>query len=810
MHLLRTTLRTLLRNRLSTAINLAGLTLGVTACLVIFLITHFELSFDTFHPDRGRIYRLVGQLSFTHKPGAEPVGFVPRAMPRAVRAEIEGLEKVAAFHNTEMPVTVPDGSPGGKRFEGRKMGLEPARIIVTEPEYFDIFPYEWLAGNPQTALSEPFRVVLTEEKARLYFGDLPADQLLGRELIYRDSLRAQVSGIVRGWSGNTDLTFTDFISQVTIGASWLKREINLEEWNDIWSASQAFVKLERGVTPAQLEAQFPAFAARHFGPERGTGEISVLPALQPLSDLHFNYDFKDNYSRKAHLPTLYGLLAVALFILLIAAINFINLATARSLQRAREVGVRKVLGGSRGALALQFMGETLVLTLAATGLGLLLTPWVIGQFRSFVPDDFRWSLLNPSTGLFLLTLILTTTLLAGFYPSRVLSAYQPAATLRGQAALSGNRRGYLRQGLIVFQFTVSLVFIVGSIVVGRQLDFIRQKDLGFASNAVVVLDIAPDDKNRVLAGQIRQMAGVERVAMQWFAPLSEGYMLTRMKYKGGTTPFETDVSAKIGDENFIPLYGFRLLAGRNFRPADSLRELVINEKYARMLGFRQPADAVGQLLEFQGREYPVCGVVADFHEETLHRPIGPTFMANLPDLTKGVAVKLAGNDVQGTMAGIEAAYRSIFPDRPFAWTFLDDSIAKLYGKEQKTAQLVRTATLVAILISCLGLFGLITFMAEQRRKEIGVRKVLGASAASIAALLSRDYLKLVLLAFGIASPLAWWAMNRWLQDFAYRIDLQGWMFIVAGAVAVAVAFLTVGAESWRAGRENPVKALRRE
>lgn len=811
---LRTAIRNLARHRVSTLINLLGLTIGVTACLVIYVVTSFELSFDTFHPDSDRIYRVVGKALMGKSAEEHPVGFIPRAAPKAIREEVAGLEEVAAFHNLRSHVFIPDGTREMKRFDEKTLGTEQAQIIIADPQYFAIFRYEWLAGSPQTALKDPLKVVLSEQKARLYFGDIPLSNMLGREVIYRDSVRTTVSGIVKDWTHNTDFTFTDFISAATIRASLLKNEFNLDEWNDIWSASQVFVKLDKKVTSAEVNARLMTFSKNHFGPKRGTGDFRVTPLLQPLSDLHFNADYQDNYSRKAHLPTLYGLMGVALFILLIAAINFINLTTAQSVTRTREVGMRKVLGGSRVGLVAQFLSETFILTLLAVGVALLLTRPVLSAYQSFIPKGVAFSVLNPQILLFLLALTVITTLLSGFYPAWILSAHQPARALKGQTGLLGNQKGYLRQGLIVFQFTVSLVFIIGTIMIGRQLTFMRDKDLGFSTDAIVLIDTQHDEASAVLAQKIRQLSGVDRVAMQWFPPMGEGYMVTKLKYRG-KTEIETDVSAKVGDENFIPLYQMRIVAGRNFMPSDTTRELVINQTYARKLGFKQPAEAVGKLLNFNGKDYPIAGVVADFHEETLHRPIQSTFITYIPRMSRNIAVKLATkgramSDVTVTLAAIEKAWQAVYPDEKFAYTFLDDSIARLYEKDQKTAQLVNTATAVAILISCMGLFGLALFTAEQRTKEIGIRKVLGASLASIITLLSGNFIKLVFIAIVVASPIAWYVTDKWLQDYAYKVNLEWWVFVLAGLMATGIALLTVCFQSIRAALTNPVTSLRNE
>lgn len=806
---LKIAFRHLTKHKVSTSINLLGLTLGVTACLVIYLITNYELSYDTFHPNRERIYRLVGDVKYDATSERHSVGFIPNAVPAGIRKEIAGLETVAAFHNIETDVLIPNGEEKPTRFESRRRTGGNADIIVADPQYFDIFTYQWLAGNPKTALKEPFNVVLSEKKARKYFGNLPLSDILGKEVIYQDSVRASVSGIVKDWTQPTDFTFTDFISMATVRASQLKKDINLDSWNDNWSASQAYVKLPVGTTPAQVAPMLQQFAQRHYAKE-----MKFWPALQSLSDLHFNADYRDNYSRKAHLPTLYGLMGVAAFILIIAAINFINLSTAQSMQRAKEIGIRKVMGSSRKSLVLQFLSETALLTFLAVLIGLLITSPILAAMQSLTPNGLTYNLFSLQNLLFLVSLIILTSLLAGLYPSWLLSSYLPALTLKGQNSLKISQKGYLRKGLIVFQFTVSLAFIIGTLMVGRQLSFMRDKDLGFSTDAIIDVHAPWGDKGQVLAQKIKQLSGVDQVTMQWFPPMGSSYMLTKLTYRGKKT-IETDVSAKIGDANYIPLYKLRLLAGRNYLPSDSLREFVINATYAKTLGFKKPADALNQFVEFGDKKLPIVGVVADFHEQSFHEKISAAFIANMPDREKHIGVKLAtkgqqADDLKATLANIEKAWQEVYPDNKFDFAFLDDSIAKLYEKEQKTAQLVNLATAIAILISCMGLFGLATFTAEQRTKEIGVRKVLGASVVSIVGLLSTDFLKLIIVALLLASPLAWWAMNEWLKGFAYKVDMEWWVFALAGLVAIAITLITISSQSLKAALTNPTQSLRAE
>lgn len=806
--------RNLWKHKATASINLLGLSLGISACLVLGVIIHFELSFDRFHPDQERIYRVVGQVKFGQDPKFNPIGFVPRAVPATLQEEVKNLETVASFHNLETQVIVPQQGKADKIFPGRAMGKDAAQIVVADQNYFDIFKYQWLAGNPEGALAEPFRVVLTAPKAQFYFGAGDPQSFIGRELIYRDSVRVTVSGIIAPWTERTDLSFTDFISLPTIRASRIKNEINLDEWNDIWSASQVFVKRPANTSEEQVTAQLKAFGKRHFGPKAGTGDFVMDLQLQPLSNLHFNPAYGDNYSRKAHLPTLYGLAGVALFILIIAAINFINLSTAQASQRSREVGMRKVLGSSRWGLIGQFMSETLILTLIALVVALLMANPILHLFQSFIPAGIQFSLFNPTILLYLVGLALLTVFLAGFYPALVLSAYRPALTLKGTQALPANSRGYFRKGLIVFQFTLSLIFIIGTLMVGRQLNFMRNADLGFSTDQVITLNTPHDNRGAVLAEKVQQIAGVKQVTKQWSAPLSEAYALTKLIYEREGKK-EIEVSAKIGDANFVPMYQFKLVSGRNYYPSDTLKEFVINQSLVKAMGLKHDAEALGQLLNLNGKNYPIVGVVADFHENTLHQKIKPTFIAYIPNMAGNLGVKLnaAGQnmgDVKSTLAKIQSTWKAIYPDDKLEYAFLDDTIDKLYNGEQKLATLVNTAAAIAVLISCLGLLGLATFTAEQRTKEIGVRKVLGASISGIVLMLSRDFVLLVGIAILIGSPVAWWALRKWLNHFEYRVQLEWWVFALAGVMALGIALITVSFQSLKAAVRNPVESLRGE
>ncbi|BAU54396.1 ABC transporter permease [Mucilaginibacter gotjawali] len=805
--------RNISRNKLYTLINVLGLSLGVSACLIIYLITSFELNYDTFHPDKERIYRIVTHLQFKEGDASDIAGGIT-ILPSRLRTELSGFENVATFCNYFPKVSVPSGGHIAKKFDAPKEGGEASPVIIAEPQYFSIFKYKWLKGEPSTALNGPFKVVLSEQEAHKYFGSIPLDDIMGREIIYNDSLRVAVSGIVKDWNKNTDFAFKDFISFATIPNSFVKNDIDLKNWGMWEFNSQGFVKLAKNVTAAQVEKQFPAFVKAHM-----TQDSKAKLSLQPINDIHFNNLYQDSYSRQTHLPTLYALMAIAAFILIIAAINFINLSTAQSLRRAKEVGVRKALGGSKASLTFQFLIETFAVTVLAVILAIVVTNPIIASFHSLIPKGVKLHLLTPQVLLFLFLLIFITSLLAGFYPARVLSSYLPGLSLKGQGSPNLNRKSYLRKTLIIFQFTVSLIFIIGTMVIGSQLHFILNKDLGFNRDAIVTI---PTDYNNkaervlVFANKLKEIPGITLISRHQQTPASQRHSGTIINVKGAGGA-KINASFDLCDENYLPLFGLRLLAGRNIAHSDTLKEFLINETCAKALGFIKPEDAVGKLLTtgIGGYTCPVSGVVKDFHSQSLHDPIVPFFMGSLSRNERSISLKLATQgkqavDFKKTISRVEIAWKQVYPEDKFEYHFFDDTIAAMYDKEQKTSQLMNTAMLIAIFISCMGLFGLATFTAQQRLKEISIRKVLGASVSGIVTMLSRDFLILVVIALLIASPIAYYFMHQWLQNFAYRVDISWWIFVLSGSGAILIALLTISFQSIKAALCNPVKSLKSE
>jgi ABC-type antimicrobial peptide transport system permease subunit len=817
--------RILVRNKLYTLINVVGLALGVCVCIIIWLVDSYDLNFDRFHPDGDRIYRVV----VGGKPGEARPAVILRPMPAAMRAAIPGLEGMTAYftYDESQTVRVPVQGHPTLDFQPRLPGEDRTTgIIIADTGWFHVFSYRWLAGNPATALAAPFQVVLTESAVERYFGDVQPMAAVGRELIYADSLHVHVSGVVRDWTQHSDLAYTDIISSPTINVSFLKETDRMDDWeprlgpDHPWPS--CYVKLAGGVNTGQVEAQMNGIAAKRdiqtpFGP--------YTQKLQPLSDVHFNADYFDFAGRrKAHRPTLYALAGIALFILVLAAVNFINLATAQSLQRAKEVGVRKVLGSGKGRLIRQFLVETGVLTALALGTAVLMVWPVMRWFRDYIPAGIHFNPLTPANLLFLAGVLITVTLAAGFYPAQVLAGYQPVETLKGSGSIRGGEKWWLRQSLVVFQFTISLVFIIVTLVIGSQIRYMLNTDYGFRSDAIVTVQgiqgvqgqgkgIDPSMRDlKLLKQRYSALPGIAEVIQEATAPIGGGQIGGRMTYKG-QKPVEIFTNAEFADDRFIPFYGMRMVAGRNLRHSDSLTEYVINETAARQLGFATPSAALGQFLG--DNAVPIVGVVADYHEGSFQKPIHPMVIGHLPMAERNLGIRLAStgkgaDNVKSTLDAMEKIYKEVYPGAGFSYTFMDDSIRRLYEVEQKTASLVRLAMGLAIIISCMGLFGLSLFTAERRAGEIGIRKVLGATTANITVMLNRQYIRLVLLALVIASPIAWMLARQWLQNFAYRVAVNGWVFVIAGLSAIGLALATVSYQSIRAALANPIRSLRSE
>ncbi|CAN5821805.1 ABC transporter permease [soil metagenome] len=811
-----TAVRNFWRNKAFSVINVLGLSIGISAALVIFLIVYYELSYDKFEPDSDRIYRVTMDMKFNGNEGHSAA--VPAALSKAVQTEVTGVEQT-------VPVMQFQGD-GTAKVTIAKETAKPvvykkqADIVYTGPQYFYLIPHTWIQGSPNASLKNPFNVVLTESKAHQYFPSLPVSDIIGKTINYNDDITATVSGIVKDLNEHTSFTAVEFISFATIAQTHLQDDFMMNVWNDWMAYSSLYVKLSNGSDPAQVEAQLKTLLARYNKDANRDAANAIVFRLQPLSDIHFNSLYAGFGQRLAHIPTLYGLLAIAAFLLLLGCINFINLTTGNASQRAKEIGIRKTMGSSKKQLIFQFLGETFFITLIATIVSVSLTPLLFSLFADFIPQGLQFNLLQqPYIFLFLFLLTLLVSFVSGMYPALILSGYKPALVLKSQAFNSGEtRNAWVRKSLTVSQFVIAQFFIIATIMVSKQISYSLNADLGFKKDAIVSFDVPRDTvpgHRAQLLTEIKNIPGVQMVSRGFLTPADEGAAFSDIAYYDGQKEIKETVQIRWGDTNYLKLFNIKLLAGRNVEQSDTIKEFVINETYAKALGFARPEDALNKQLDFNGRKMPIVGVIHDFHEQSLHATIGPIAFGSFIQRSYFFHIELQPQNAEGTLwkntiSKIQKAYSGIYSNEDFNYKFFDETIAKFYKREQNTSSLLTWATGLAIFISCLGLLGLVMYTINTRTKEIGIRKILGASVANIVSILSTDFVRLVIIAFVIAAPVAWWASYEWLQDFAYRTKMSWWVFVVSGVGMLLLALITLSMQTIRAAIKNPVKSLRTE
>jgi len=805
--------RNFIRNRVFSIINVLGLSIGISASLVIFLIVHYDFNFDKFESDRAHLYRVVTESKFygntMHTPG------VPSPLADAVKKEVSGISEVIAFHQFNGNGKVSIREKPGKKWVAFKN--QQQAIILADRSYFKMVPYQWIAGSAEKALEDPFHLVLTEKRARLYFPNISFTEMIGKQVVYDDSIVVTVTGIVKNLSENSDFIFSDFISHSTITANSLnlQRNYTWTSWGSINSGSLLFI---RTVSPGTAESQIQSLEKK-YDKDANANSIRNFK-LQPFDDIHFSSVYPTFGDHSASKPVLYGLLAVAAFLLALACINFINLTTAQSVRRAKEIGVRKTLGSSGKQLIIQFLTETFFISLISLILSIIITPLLLKIFSDFIPADLHFDILHqPHLIIFGVILTISVTILAGFYPALVLSRFKPVLVLKNQAygGAGGNRKALLRKGLTISQFLIAQAFTMATLIAVRQIHFVMNKDMGFKKDAIITVytpfewdrSRKSNPKRLRLEREINKLPGVELTSLGNDPPAADGWSSNSMKYKDAKKEIEIDVRQKNGDTNYLKLYHIRLLAGRNVRASDTANEYVINETCMHMLGIQKPEDVLNKNIN----DLPIVGVMADFNEESLHTTIKPAAFSCESGNSWILHIALNQQEVQtwkSTIASIQKLYMATFPDEDFTYHFLDENIAKFYKSEQNLSSLLKWASVLAISISCMGLLGLVMFTTNQRTKEIGVRKVLGASVTNIVSILSKDFIQLVLIASFIAMPLAWWGMNKWLQNFAYKAPISWWLFALSVLFMIGIALLTLSIQTIRAANANPVDSLRTE
>ncbi|MFT3825000.1 MAG: ABC transporter permease [Chitinophagaceae bacterium] len=808
-----TAIRTLRRNKIFSAINVLGLSVGISAALVIFLITWYEFSYDSFIRDKSDVYRVVLDASFNGNDGHS--AGIPAPVSTAIKKEASGIELSIPVMQFQGDATATVGIT--RNSEKIEFKQQPG-IVFTNSSYFSLLPYQWTAGTPTTVLNAPSTVVLTEKRAKEYFPSLPATDIIGKQISYNNDITATVSGVVKDLDKTTTFTAVEFISFATIAETHLQNDFMMNVWNDWMAYSQAYIKLVHGREAAGVEKQLNAIFAKYNKDTHKDAANWIALRLQPLQQVHFDNQYAGVGQRIAHKPTLYGLLLIAVFLLLSGCINFINLTTANAAERAKEIGIRKTMGSSRRQLVIQFLGETLLITTIAGLLSFFIAPVLLKAFSDFIPAGLTAALLyQPVIITFLTLLIIVVSFLSGLYPALILAGYKTVDILKSQSQVSSKetRHAWIRKTLTVSQFVIAQFFIIATVMVSKQINYSINADLGFNKEGVVTFEIPRDTVTShisLLLDKVKAIPEVSLAATGFLPPASEGAAFTDISYEP-VKNVNAPVQIRWGDPDYLAVYKIKLLAGRNVVASDTMKEFVINSTYAKMLGFQQPDEAIGKLLSFNNKKMPIVGVMQDFNAQSTHGSIGPLVFAG----NKGHAfhIQLKPNKANGVswqqaIAKMQVAYKSIYPESDLKYSFFDETIARMYATEQRTASLLRWATALAITISSLGLLGLVMFTIHTRTKEIGIRKILGATVVNIVSILSKDFMKLVCIAFAVAAPIAWWATDQWLQNYVYRTSMSWWVFVLCGFSMLLITVLVLGVQTIRAAITNPVKSLRAE
>jgi putative ABC transport system permease protein len=765
---LKIAFRNLVKSKVYSAINIAGLSIGMACTLLIGLWVLDEFSFNKGYKDGDRIYfiRLTDGISTSE--------IMPGPLAEALKKDIPSVEKVTKFTVWSNDFLL----RAGQRIS-KKTG-----IYATE-DFFDIFQYPLIQGNPSLAIQSPNNIIITRNTAQTLFGRIDA---VGQTLRLNNDKYYRVGAVIDNVPPNSSVQF-DWIVNFTVSE---------EDWMKTWGSRSflTYLKLKPNTTPSQTEASMKGLLKRYLPDNK------EVPVLQPISDTYLYGNYVNGKPVGGRISYVHTFSLVGLLILLIACVNFMNLSTARSTKRAKEVGVRKVVGASRWSLVSQYFGESILLSLLSAIIAVFLVTSLLPAVNQAVDKQLNIDFLSPSIWLYIGLLVGVTSLLAGLYPALFLSAMQPFKVLKGDFVKVSSGATF-RKSLVVFQFSLSLFFIVGMLIISRQMAYIRTKQLGLDRQNIIHLPVEGElrEKMETFRQELQRSNAIRSVTTAGELPIHIG-STTSLDWPGKDPKQDGSVIATKVGLDFAKTLDIQFVAGRDFQPADTMN-CIINESTARMMNLKNP---VGTEIN-KGH---IIGVVRDFHSSSFHEPIRPLLLTYYPKWTNDFLIKTSPGKTAEALTIIEQLTHQLNPGYPFTYHFLDESFEKLYRSETMVNKLINFFGVLAILISCLGLFGLATFSAEQRTKEIGVRKVLGASVASVVTLLSTDFLKLVLIAILLASPLAWWAMNQWLQGFVYKVDIEWWIFALAGLLSIGIALLTVSFQSIKAALMNPVKSLRSE
>ncbi|MGZ3754939.1 MAG: ABC transporter permease [Mucilaginibacter sp.] len=799
---IKTALRNLAHNKVTSLISIAGLAVGIGCFLLLSTYLLNELRYDRFHANADRIVRLIHNSKSSTDNETHAIAVTPTAPVPVFTQEFPDIAdgvRVYDYTNSR-PAAV---QYGDKLFNEKHM-------LVADESFFKIFSFKFLKGNPATALSRIESVVITESIARKYFGN---DDPMGKIMKVNTTRNMLVTGVIEDVPAYSQLKFDMMGTYAMMPRSKTR----------IWDSSNdySYLLLKPGVNVQNLAKSINAYVDNLNKADASPGYKSWY-TLEPLTKVHLYSKAKDNLEPSGNIKSIYILALIAVILLVLACINFLNLVTAKSIERAHEIGVRKVMGALRGQLFIQFITEAGMVTFTSLLVGVMLAwvsfPW----FSNFAGNQLDFQIWNTSwLVIALLGLFVAVTFIAGAYPSLYLSAFNPVTTLKGRAT-GASGGGGLRKSLVVFQFAVSVFFITSTIIAGKQLLYIQHLDTGINRDQVVVLDIGgmPFSRIEAFKNNLLQQQSVKNISASYDSPVNVRGGYTINAAEGQPGKLHISITAIPVEINFVNTLGIKIIAGHNFTLTDEKSILdtnrdarkysfIINKATASALGWK-PEDAIGKRITMAGRVGEIRAVTPNFNFASLHQEVTPIVLFPEYDYFGKLLIKTSGVNMPATMDQIQKSWKSFYPNVPFESHFLDQEYEALYQNEQRTGGILTVFTLVTIFISCLGLFGLAVFSTRQRVREIGIRKVLGAGVLNLVGLLSLDFLKLVVLAVIISSPVAYYVMNKWLQDFVYRTHIQWWVFASAGGAAVAIAFLTVSYQSIKAAIANPVKSLRSE
>ncbi|REG83421.1 ABC transporter permease [Algoriphagus antarcticus] len=792
--------RNLKKGKRVTLINIFGLTLGITAAFLLFTVVSYELSYDTFQTNADRIYRVVTQDDYSdgtaYNPGVSP------PMPDALKEDLSGLEALVPVVNSSVNVSTEQAvtNTGENNFI-----IEDA--FFTTSDYATLFDMEVLAGN-LALLNEPGQVVLTVTEAKKLFGTL--ENAFGKSVLLSKRVEATVGAIVADIPVNSNFQFNMLVSYKTLQSNEDVFDYHFDEWGSFGSDFQLYLLLAESSSADQINQQLRNFAEKNYK-DRGTSKKSFY--LQAMPDIHFDSRFEPINGEMIRKATIYTLGLIGIFILIMASINFVNLSTAQAIGKSKEIGIRKVMGGSRLQVIGQSFGETFLVVIISAIISTI-TATVLLPYLSEVaevPDSIR--LVTPSFLLFSTLIILGVTLLSGFYPALILSGFQPIQALKNKIQVAQIGGVSLRRGLVVMQFVIAQVLMIATVVAVKQMTEIQDADLGFSKQAVYYIDIptdeAKDGRLDVLKQRLKSNAQIKSVSVSNDVPSSANNWASNFWFDGIRESVQFPTSLKYADADYFDTYGLEFVAGGSFSESDTLKEAVINETMAKKLNLTNAEEAIGKTITIGGSEpwMRITGVVKDFAQNSLREEIKPFIIATEKANYELLGVKLDKNAGKETLATIEEEFKNIYPEAIYSGTFWDESIASFYRRENQLALVYKIFAVLSIVISSIGLYGLISFLVGQKLKEIGIRKVLGASISQITFLLSKEFILLVFIAFAIAVPVGYYLTDQWLQNFTYQTNVPVVLYVLVILVSLLITSATVGYRAVKAALGNPVDSL---